>query len=550
MKMINRFILGSAASLIAMGAAQAADLPVKAKAVEYVRICSLYGAGFFYIPGTDTCIKLGGYLRVDTTFNGSIYDQPNWSGDLGQGNRYRDYFAARSRMGFDIDTRTATEYGVVRTFGHANFSFTTQGNNTVNPQVFTSSPGAGTATSLMNNPGEGYVSVDYTLIQFAGFTFGKSSSAYATPWNGYPGNNSSFLLGGNDSVTGVNNIQYTAQFGNGVSGTIGLDDPVVYNRTQVYNLSYAVNATLNGGNAYAGVHAPDVVGNIRVDQAWGMFQVSGAVHEVSGSYNFLNGVAVPAGAQGPAAASPTALSEIGGHPDTKWGGSVMAALQIRNIPTGPGDDIKIDATYALGDTKNVISTSAASPSFMMFGNTGRAGAYQSIGFGATSDAVWLPGVSSGPFSGTGGDNALKLTTAYGIRGAFNHNWDPYWSSSLFGSASAVRYGGNAVAFGGAFNPTTAKGQLCQAYVGSTGGYATKSADFSCNPDFNVYQIGLITRWTPVKNLTFSAEVQYFLLDQKFTGTSTLGPSAPKPTTVYEFKDQNTVSLNVRAQRNF
>ena len=52
-----------------MGGAQAADLPVKAKAVEYVRICSLYGAGFYYIPGTDTCIKLGGYLRADTAFN-------------------------------------------------------------------------------------------------------------------------------------------------------------------------------------------------------------------------------------------------------------------------------------------------------------------------------------------------------------------------------------------------------------------------------------------------------------------------------------------------
>ena len=70
MKMVKSLILGSAAGLIAMSGAQAADLPVKAKAVEYVRICSLYGAGFFYIPGTDTCIKLGGYLRVDTTFNG------------------------------------------------------------------------------------------------------------------------------------------------------------------------------------------------------------------------------------------------------------------------------------------------------------------------------------------------------------------------------------------------------------------------------------------------------------------------------------------------
>src|SRR5882724_646946 len=60
MKMVKSLILGSAAALVAMSGAQAADLPVKAKAVEYVKVCSLYGAGFFYIPGTDTCIKLGG----------------------------------------------------------------------------------------------------------------------------------------------------------------------------------------------------------------------------------------------------------------------------------------------------------------------------------------------------------------------------------------------------------------------------------------------------------------------------------------------------------
>ena len=77
------------------------------------------------------------------------------------------------------------------------------------------------------------------FIQFAGFTFGKSASAFATPWNGYPGNNNSFLMGGPDYVTGVNNIQYTAQFGNGVSATIGLDDPTVFNRTSVLNLGVA-----------------------------------------------------------------------------------------------------------------------------------------------------------------------------------------------------------------------------------------------------------------------------------------------------------------------
>ena len=508
-----------------MSGAQAADLPVKAKAVEYVRICSLYGAGFFYIPGTDTCIKLGGYVRIDTTFNGSIYGQPTYNGDLGQGNRYRDYFVSRSRMALTVDTRTATEYGVVRTFGQGDFQF----NNfsSFNPAV------TGAGSNALNTPGGGYVAVEMVFIQFAGFTFGKSASAYATPWHGYPGNNNSYLLGGHDTVTGVNNIQYTAQFGNGVSATIGLDDPTVFNRTSLLNLGvgatpalpvFGIQATAVGGNAYGGTVAPDIVGNLRVDQAWGLFQISGALHEVNATYNIL-------GAGGAA----TALSETSGHPDSKWGGSVMAALQIKNIPTGPGDDLKIDVSYAKGDTKNVISTSGASPSFAMFGGTGRAGAYQSVGFGQTSDAVFLPGFLTG---GVTGD--IKLTEAYGIRGAYNHNWDPYWSSSLFGSYSAVRYNGNAL------DITTAKGQFCASFNFGK----VVSADYNCNPDFNVAQIGVVTRWTPVKNLTFSAELGGFFLDQKFSGTAVLTPAAPKPTAVYEFKDQSTVYLNVRAQRNF
>src|SRR5260370_40540063 len=125
MKMVKSLILGSAAGLLAMSGAQAADLPVKAKPVEYVKICSLYGAGFFYIPGTDTCIKLGGYLRVDTTFNGGIYDAPAWNGSLGTGDRTRDNWATRSRLALTVDTRTATEYGVVRTFGQVDLNTNT-----------------------------------------------------------------------------------------------------------------------------------------------------------------------------------------------------------------------------------------------------------------------------------------------------------------------------------------------------------------------------------------------------------------------------------------
>jgi Porin subfamily len=558
MKMVKSLILGSAAGLVAMSGAQAADLPVKAAPVEYVKICSLYGAGFFYIPGTDTCIKLGGYLRVDTTFNGSIYDAPAWNGDLGQQNRYRDYFAARSRMALTVDTRTATEYGVVRTFAQSDWQFTTFNSNNLNPASFITNSAGNGLSGLLGNVGEGYVAVEFVFLQFAGFTFGKSASAYATPWHGYPGNNSSFLLGGHTTVTGINNIQYSWQFGNGVSATLGVEDSSAFERTNIANLAFntAANPFANalsavGGapiGAYGGDHVPDIAGNIRVDQAWGLWQLSAASHVVNASYNSLTpgvvgGFVVPNNG-----------SELSGHPTDKWGWAVMTALQIKNIPWGAGDDIKMDASYTQGMVKQVIATDSGSPSFAMFGGgsrlfVGNGGALfpslGSVGFGTTTDAVFMPAFVPG-FGFTGGSGDLKLTTAYGFRGAYNHNWDPYWSSSLFGSWSAVRYGGSE------FDLTTAKGQYCLAYRRANGlvqGVNT-SIDFSCNPNYDVSQLGFVTRWTPVKNLTFSAEVMLFHLNQNFSGAASLTPSAPKPIQVYEFKDQNTVALNVRVQRNF
>ena len=66
MKLIKSLLLGSAAGLAAVVSAQAADLPVaKAAPVEYVRVCSTYGAGFFYIPGTETCLRVGGRVRAE-----------------------------------------------------------------------------------------------------------------------------------------------------------------------------------------------------------------------------------------------------------------------------------------------------------------------------------------------------------------------------------------------------------------------------------------------------------------------------------------------------
>src|SRR5215470_17647139 len=83
MKMVKSLLLASAAGLVATSGAQAADLPVKAKAVQYVKICSLYGVGFYYIPGTDTCIKVGGYLRTQVETGAGGGGQPWMDGGGG-----------------------------------------------------------------------------------------------------------------------------------------------------------------------------------------------------------------------------------------------------------------------------------------------------------------------------------------------------------------------------------------------------------------------------------------------------------------------------------
>ena len=81
MKLAKSLLLGSAAGFVAVTGAQAADLPTrKAAPVDYVRICSVYGPGFFYIPGTDTCIKIGGKAELDLE-----WDQPRAHADPSYG---------------------------------------------------------------------------------------------------------------------------------------------------------------------------------------------------------------------------------------------------------------------------------------------------------------------------------------------------------------------------------------------------------------------------------------------------------------------------------
>src|SRR5215510_10045114 len=116
MKIVKNLLLGSTAGLVAVSATQAADLPVKAKPVQYVRICDLYGAGFYYIPGSEICLKIGGYVQADYGWNVTGARTQHYSGAAGAQDRTVNPYSTRHRAHFNFDSRTQTSYGTLRTY--------------------------------------------------------------------------------------------------------------------------------------------------------------------------------------------------------------------------------------------------------------------------------------------------------------------------------------------------------------------------------------------------------------------------------------------------
>ncbi|MGB9058572.1 MAG: porin, partial [Pseudolabrys sp.] len=272
MKMVKSLLLGSAAGLVAVAGAQAADLPVKAKPVEYVKICILYGVGFYYIPGTDMCIKIGGWVRAEYGWGQNGNFAWGWANN-NVNNRSTNNSDFRARGYITADARNQTEYGTVRGYIAVGVSENEHGGD----------------VTASNN-----FSANRAFIQWAGFTFGRAQSFfdfYSNPatsyWGAFPGSDTGdggwFVMG------------YTAQFGNGFSATIAAEAP---RKTQIIGTTLltpggttvfvggglgAFGGT-NGAGGYGGFQAPDIVGNLRVDQAWGSAQIMAAYHDVNPAY--------------------------------------------------------------------------------------------------------------------------------------------------------------------------------------------------------------------------------------------------------------------------
>lgn len=286
MKLVKSLLLGSAAGLVAVAGASAADLGVKKPtAVEYVKTCPTYGAGFFVVPGTTSCLKIGGRVRADYLFNNDLV-------------RTSDKNTFRARGYFIYDHRTATEYGLLRTFARGYFGRDNATNNT---------------------------SLEFAFVQLGGFTVGRQSALFE---HGY-----SFNLIGSGSFGGfadlafVNAASYVHNFGGGFSAGISVESSVEH-RTSL------VGAT-SGGQSF-----PDIIGRISYDQSWGSLFLAGAVHE-----SRIGASTTPAAVVGPPAVAAGAGVPFAG---SEFGWAVTGAAKV-NLPfLGAGSNAWVNGTYSEG----------------------------------------------------------------------------------------------------------------------------------------------------------------------------------------------------------
>ena len=510
---MKSLLLGTAAGLVAIAGAQAADLPVKAKPVQYVKICSLYGAGFYYIPGTDMCLKIGGWARVYDAW-GMNGNSTNGALVTGQNStRSTQNLAPKVRGYITLDARNQTEYGTVR-------SYMAVGYNSGGPQSGVGSgnvtaPGTNTALSPYDN-GVGF-SANRAFIQFAGFTFGITQSFYdfysqpATSFFGGSVNPASDTGDPGDFVFGA----YTAQFGNGLSATLSAELPrttaiINGSATSMFTvvtgsgLAASGNLGIQPASAAQANQWPDIVANLRVDQAWGSAQIMGAIHDVAATY--YAGTGVPAALTG---------SDASGSPSDQIGWAVGAGIKLNAPMIGAGDYLQAQVNYAEGARKYVDFSYNNMYSMFNGGNYG-------IGIG--SDGVFATGSS------------IELTTAWGVNVAYEHFWSKKWQTSVYGAYTQTTYNANA------------NGYMC--HIETLAAFSYNGG--TCNNNFNVWAVGTRTQFNIDAQTYLGVDVVYEKLETGLGGmlANYGNGSENAPTGPRTVSDQSAFMGEFRVHRNF
>ncbi len=585
MRPVTRVLLGSAAAIFAVAGAQAADLPVKAQPVEYVRVCSLYGAGFWYVPGTDTCVKIGAFARLQVAYGAggagapvAVGNSGFVSGDFGGGyTRGTNMFNFNSQGAISFDARTQTEYGTLRSY--LDIGASVQSNSGGYGGGATTEP-LGATQSYGNTT----VYMDRAFLQFAGFTAGRIRSFFDMV---NPGAYSiaSQRFSGDTSATGITGIAYTWQFGGGLSASISLEDGG-------WGTGGRGRSTIGlaGGSAPIGPSDvtsafglgtmwPDNKGqqffdpvfNIRLDQSWGFVGASFALHDASGGYygsgyNCLSPSPIGAGGLvtglcGPNNVSPNSsppqpgtpvsgnnANETSGHPADKYGWASAVGFTVLNPFGLAGDSVGAQAVYSEG---------AIGYNTVAWGPYAIYGAGRQMGMSYLVDGVFNT------------NTAVALTRNWSAVGFYEHVWSPQWRTSIYGGLLGTDFGSEGKALicpngPGTKAPVGFSGGLNGVFqntnfpASGTGALPYAGNVSNCDPNSSWTQLGTRTMWNPVPDVDVGVDFTWVHLNTAFAGTANLNAwgtpfqqnATGRPPGFYNITDQNVYSAMFRIQRNF
>ncbi len=305
MTLMKSLLLGSAATLVVVAGAQAADLPTKkgAPVAEYVKICKIDGMAGFVIPGSDTCLKITGYLTAQVEA-GNLNQQYVWAGAggsesslaLGANTNARNDIGYTSRAELELITKTNTAYGVLT----ADMDY----------QV---DMGSG-----FDNAGQSNVFMNHAFLNWAGITAGKANSFFSFFGGGEAWANifSPDQQGYNQPLL----LAYTATFGGGFSATISLQDPLLFGGSAGTGFGGGSIEEIAANSTYLGLRSPDIVGSIDLAQGWGGAHAAVVAHNVimTDGVNNLN----------------------------TWGWAIDGGVKF-NLPTiGAGDNIQLQGVWS------------------------------------------------------------------------------------------------------------------------------------------------------------------------------------------------------------
>ncbi|MCP8937923.1 porin [Alsobacter sp. SYSU M60028] len=375
---------------LASFAALAADLPSgKAAAVEYVRTCPERGRGFFYIPGSDTCLQIGGRVRAEYR-----YEEPFKRTD----NTIR--FRGRGYLSFD--SYTNTELGAVRATSRI---------------YVTKDTGSSASTTL-----------DWAYIQFAGVTAGRLEYSFFdfSPIGDW-GYLDATVVGRGAYHQSINALAYTFKPIPEMLATISIEDSTE-RQVGLYTYTPAGNPYDPVQLGYGGQSLPDIVGRLEYNPTWGQMVLAGAVHQnrFGGPY--------AAGFNG----------STGGVVDTEYGYAVNAGFKVNLPMLAQGDAFMASAVWAYGASNYTGWTTAGAAGSLnplrtdviVRPDTMDGSLAHSYSLSAGLRHFWAPEWVQSIFAAYGGLN--QQGTAFDVR-AITVGTNVAWAPSRFGLIGAEIY---------------------------------------------------------------------------------------------------------------